>query len=494
MRRFFTAEDVELAAAKGESIIRVDKNDVITSIAKEVADKKGIKFIDEEITVTPQVQKTEPVQNIQVAQNNQVVENLYSEQRPVITQDVISNVANESESRAVGSGIVKKLPYRQLLSDSEIEKWRQEFPILKDVIHVGNCSQSAQSIRVREAINAYLDNWLTVGMDWEGWIDEVYKAKAEFAKVINASPEEIAISSSVSETISSIASSLDYSGARNKIVATDIEFPTVDHVWLAHQKYGAKVDIINVNKQHEIDLSEYERYIDSSTLLTSITQVYYLNGFKQDLKAIAEIAHRKGSLILVDAYQCLGTEIVDVKDMNIDIFTSGNLKYLFGIPGVAFMYVRRELVPLLKPAVTGWFGQENPFLFQTRYLDYAFDARRFDTGTPPVLNAYAAKAGLEIINEVGVEKIKDRIDYLSAYALEACIKRGLTTISPFDVSKKGPTTAILVPDSHHVELELKKRNIIASARGDVIRVAPHFYTRTQDLDIVFDAIADILKK
>lgn len=473
MKKFYTAQDVEFAASKGENVIRVKKTDVVTSIAAETAQKKGIRFVSEEdfqsgtIVVKPAEIST------------------YKEEKSINT--------NKYANNSIDTSIIKKLPYKQLMSDSEVEKWRQEFPILKTAIHVGNCSQSAQSLRVRKAINDYLDNWLTVGMDWEGWCDEVNNAKAEFAKLINASPDEIAISSSVSEIISSVASALDYLGARSKIVTTDMEFPTVNYVWLAHQKYGAKVDTISVNKQHQIELSEYERYIDDRTLLTSIAQVYYFNGFKQDIKAIADIAHRKGSLILVDGYQCLGTEPVDVKAMNIDIYTSGNLKYLFGIPGIAFMYVRKELAQLLKPALTGWFGQENPFDFHPRYVDYASDTRRFDTGTAPVLNAYAARAGLEIVNEIGVEKIKDRMDYLSAYALEACLKRGLTTISPFDVSKKGGTTAILVADSHHVELELKKRNIIGSARGEVIRVAPHFYTRIQDLDVVFDALADILK-
>lgn len=132
------------------------------------------------------------------------------------------------------------------------------------------------------------------------------------------------------------------------MVVTDMEFPTVDYIWLANQRHGAKVDFVSVNENHEIDISEYERYIDEDTLLTSVTQVYYLNGFKQDVKAIADIAHRKGSLVLVDAYQCLGTEPLDVKAMNIDILVSGCLKYLFGIPGVAFMYVNKQIIQELE--------------------------------------------------------------------------------------------------------------------------------------------------
>lgn len=465
MRRFYTAQDVDYAASKGEKEIRISKEDVITSIAKEEAAKKNIKFVLREDSIAATVNDTK-------------------------NKKSSVNTFVRSDKRVIAP------VYKGLISDREVDKWREEFPILKNTIHVGNCSQSAQSIRVRNAINRYLDNWLTVGMDWESWVTEVALAKAEFAKLINADPSEIAITSCVSEAVSSIASALDYTGKRKKIVITDAEFPTVNYIWLAHQKYGAKVDIISVNENHEIDINEYDRYIDENTLLTSVTLVYYLNGFKQDVKKMVDIAHRKGSLILVDSYQGLGTEPIDVKAMNIDILTSGNLKYLFGIPGISFMYVNKDLVQLMKPALTGWFGQEDPFLFQTRYNDWASDARRFDTGTPPVLNAYAARAGLEIINEVGVARIKDRIDMLSAHALNGCLARNLNCISPFDVNQKGGTTAIWVSDkmnSHDMEVELRKRDIIASSRGDVIRVAPHFYTKPHEIDYVLDQIKNILE-
>ena len=146
--------------------------------------------------------------------------------------------------------------------------------------------------------------------------------------------------------------------------------------------------------------------------------------------------------------------------------------------------------------MTGWFGQTNPFLFQTRYLDWANKTSRFDTGTPPVLNAYAVRAGLEIINEVTVPKIKDRIDMLSAHALNGVIARGLKTISPFDVSKKGGTTAIVCGDkvdSHTMEKLLRDRNVIGSGRGEVIRIAPHFYTKPEEIDYALDCIKDILE-
>jgi len=472
VKRFYTAADVKYCASKGEKSIVVEADDVITSVAKDEAERQGIEFVPAGAAppVIPQVYQAPLV--------------------PAVRKPAII-------TRPEHYPAVKALPYQGLLSEAEIDRWRQEFPILQNVAHLGNCSQSAQSKRVLAGIRRYLDNWGGVGMDWDSWVQEVELAKVEFAKMINADPDEIAVASSVSDLVSSVANSMDYSGKRKKVVVTDMEFPTVDYIWLANQRYGAKVDFISVNEENQIDISEYERIIDENTLLTSITQVYYLNGFKQDIKRIADIAHSKGSLILVDAYQCLGTEPVDVKAMNIDILVSGCLKYLFGIPGIAFMYVNKQLIQDLKPSVTGWFGQTDPFLFQTRYIDWANSASRFDTGTPPVMNAYAVRAGLEIINEVTVPKIKDRIDMLSAHALKGVVQRGLRTLSPFDVSKKGGTTAIVcgdVIDSHTMEKKLREQNIIGSGRGDVIRIAPHFYSKPEEIDYALDCIRDILAR
>ena len=484
MKKFYTAADVNFYASKGESVIYINPGDVVTSVAREEAEKKGIRFAAGEAPAPARAQQpaapyAAPVQ----AQTP-------SYQKPAAVAVPAAPVPSYTYPQ------VKALPYKGLLSEAEVDRWREDFPILKTVAHLGNCSQSAQSKQVLAGIQRYLDNWGSVGMDWDSWMEEIELAKAEFAKLIGAQPDEIAIASSVSDLVSSIANSLDYTGKRKKVVVTDMEFPTVDYIWLANQRHGAKVDFVSVNENHEIAISEYERYIDEDTLLTSVTQVYYLNGFKQDVKAIADIAHRKGSLVLVDAYQCLGTEPLDVKAMNIDILVSGCLKYLFGIPGVAFMYVNKQIIQELKPSVTGWFGQTNPFLFQTRYLDWANKTSRFDTGTPPVLNAYAVRAGLEIINEVTVSKIKDRIDMLSAHALNGVIARGLKTISPFDVSKKGGTTAIVCGDkvdSHTMEKLLRDRNVIGSGRGEVIRIAPHFYTKPEEIDYALDCIKDILE-
>ena len=238
---------------------------------------------------------------------------------------------------------------------------------------MNNCSQAPQSVDTRAAAERYLESWNTTGMDWDAWMHEVVLAKEEFARLIGASPNEIAVFSSVSEATSAVASAIDFSGARRKVVVTQAEFPTIGHVWLAQEKRGATVDWVPVS-DGAIDAGEYESHVDGDTVLLSATHGYFLDGFTQDLGALAAIAHSHGALIYVDAYQTLGAVPVDVNATEVDFLASGNLKYLMGVPGVAFLYVRQSLIEQLHPSVTGWFGRVDPFAFTVSQLDWSATA------------------------------------------------------------------------------------------------------------------------
>jgi selenocysteine lyase/cysteine desulfurase len=379
----------------------------------------------------------------------------------------------------------------QPITDDEAREWQKEFPGLADTIHVANCSHGPQARRVRQAIEAYLNSWLDRGMDWDEWMTEVETARAVFARLIGADVSEIGISTSASAAVASIASALDPAGPRSRVVTTEAEFPTVGHVWLAHAKYGLEIDFVPV-RNGALTLVDYEERVDNRTAFVSATHVYYQNGFKQDLLRIGEIARGSGALLLADAYQSLGTCHLDVRESDIDILVSGNLKYLLGLPGIAFLYVKQELIDRFEPALTGWFGRTNPFAFDPLNLDYADEARRFDTGTPPVFAAVAARAGMELIEKAGTRRIGERIDELSACAIDSLDRIGLEYVGPRDVSTKGATTAIKVNDPHAVEEKLKERGVVASARGDVIRIAPHFFTTCDDIDRALGELVAVL--
>ena len=376
----------------------------------------------------------------------------------------------------------------------DLAGWRRQIPLLERFIPLNNCSRAPQTHRTRAAAEAYLDSWNRDGMDWERWMEEVYLAKVEFARLINASPDEVAVTTSVSAATASLAGALDLTGPRTKIVATEAEFPTVGHVWLAHQKYGLTVDWVPV-RDGVVDLEAYDEMIDDETRIVSACHGYYQNGFKQDLAALAARAHAHGAWLYVDAYQTLGTCPVDVKALGVDFLSAGALKYLMGSPGIAFLYVRHDLIDRLHPAVTGWFGRANPFAFQTKTLDWAPTAARFDTGTPPIFSAYVARAGLSIINEIDPANIQAWTDRLGQRLLDGGQARGLTIHGTTDLRRKAPSTAFVCPgDSHAVEVGLRERGILASARGPVIRLAPHFYNTPEEIDEALDALVEVLRK
>jgi len=375
----------------------------------------------------------------------------------------------------------------------DIADWRSRIPLLAHAIPMNNCSQAPQSEATRAAADAYLESWARDGMDWDAWVSEVERARESFARLINAEVDEVAVTSSVSHATSALASALSFDVPRSRVLASAAEFPTVGHVWLAQRPRGAEVGWVPLAADGTIDIGEYDLRIDERTRVVSACHAYFANGFRQDIGAIARIAHARGSLIFVDAYQTLGTEPIDVKALGIDALAGGTLKYLMACAGVAFLYVRRELAEQLRPTVTGWFGRVNPFAFDATQLDWAAAARRFDGGTPPIINAYIARAGLEIIHEVGPADIAAWTHVLSDRLVSGGTARGLTLFGTSNPARKSPTTAFMVgTDSAAVERRLRSRGVIASARGNVIRLAPHFYSTLDDVEQALDALVAVL--
>jgi selenocysteine lyase/cysteine desulfurase len=238
-------------------------------------------------------------------------------------------------------------------------------------------------------------------------------------------------------------------------------------------------------------VAHYEPLLDRNTAIVSACHGYYLNGFVQDTAAIAERVHAAGALLFVDAYQTVGTRPIDVKALGADFLVAGNLKFLMGVAGIAFLYVRGELIERLRPTLTGWFGRANPFAFDATLLDWAATARRFDTGTPPLINAYIARAGMELIRETGPAAIGAWHEQLAARLISGGRARGLTLHGTDDPRHKTASTAFVVRDSGAVEAAMRTGGVIASARGPVIRIAPHYYNTLAEVDRALDVLSEV---
>ncbi len=359
--------------------------------------------------------------------------------------------------------------------------YRKLFPILAETAQLSSCSQSALSLPVRQAIDDYLAVWQQRGADWGYWMEQVALACAEFARMIHADAEDIAVLGSVSDAASSIASSLRFDAGRPEVVTTTLDFPSLCHVWLAQQPRGAKIRFVEAQAGSTGTSAQIARAVNAQTALVSVSHACFYDGQLVDIATTGQAARENGALQFVDAYQSAGAVAIDVGAQQIDILAAGAQKYLLGIPGIAFLYVRRELARQLTPAVTGWFGRVNPFAFSPTQLDFADSAARFNTGTPPMMCAAVARASMALLNEIGVPEIQAYLAGLSAVALEEAARLGLEVASPADPAAKGSNTAIRVPGAAQLEARMLQAGYVVSARNDVIRIAPHFYNTADEV-------------
>ena len=374
----------------------------------------------------------------------------------------------------------------------DLSALRAQIPLLDHAIPLNNCSQAPLTSVTRDAAARYMDSWATRGMDWDAWMGEVELCRAAFAAMINASPDEVGVVSSVSHATSAIATALRFDKGRDVIVASGAEFPTVGHVWLAQEARGAHVRWVDV-RDGAVPFESYESTIDERTVIVSAAHAYYQNGAVQDVAAIAKLAHAHGALSFADAYQSLGAVPIDVKAMDVDFLASGTLKYLMGTPGIAFLYIKRSVIEQIEPLITGWFGRANPYAFDTMHLDWSPNASRVDSGTPPIFPAYVSRAAMEWLHGIGADAIHDWTQQLSRRLVGGAESRGLTIHGPGLSVPKTPSTAIVCAHAHDVEMKMRDMGIIASARGPAIRLAPHFYNTEDEIDRALDALALVLR-
>jgi selenocysteine lyase/cysteine desulfurase len=373
-----------------------------------------------------------------------------------------------------------------MLTDAQIRQIRSRFKIFKHKIYLNSCSQGPLSDAVQAGLEDFIATWHEQGSPWEVWVNQYEAARTAFAQFINASPDEVAIVTSVSAGINGVASTLNFR-QRKKVVMGDFEFPTMGHVWLGQRVRGAEVQFVAA-EGNRISAANYEKMVDRNTCIVPLTHVCFKNGFRSDVAAITQIAHRAGALVMLDDYQDCGTRPVDVKAMDLDFFVSGTLKYLLGPPGMAFMYVRKELISSLIPTVTGWFGQANPFAYDPKLFDLSPTARRFESGSPSVPNVYAALPGLQLLQEIGTENVAGHIRKLAQSLLTGAHGLGIRAKTPADSA--GPLIVLQSKDSNLLVQKLAESNIVASNRHDGLRISFHVYNTLDDVK----AVVEVLQK
>jgi selenocysteine lyase/cysteine desulfurase len=376
-----------------------------------------------------------------------------------------------------------------MLTDEQILELRSHFPILREKTYLYNCSQGALSDVVESGMREYAQSWRTSSDPWGEWVEAYETLRAAFARFINAQPDEVAIVTSASAGINPIANALQFD-ERNKVVMSEYEFPTMGHIWLAQRPRGASIKFLD-GVDNAIPTERYERAIDERTRIVPLTHISFVNGFRSDVAAIVRIAHAKGALVFLDGYQDCGTRPLDVKALDVDFFVTGTLKYLLGPPGLAFLYVRRDLIETLTPTITSWMAQRDVFAFRTKHLDPAPAARRFETGTPAIPNIYMARPALDFLARVGLENVARQIERLTRAFQHGARDLGIESKTP--AASVGPLVVLRATDAPAMIARLTARGIVASARHDGVRFAFHVYNTLEDVHTALSALADNLE-
>jgi selenocysteine lyase/cysteine desulfurase len=358
--------------------------------------------------------------------------------------------------------------------------YRAEFPVFRHAVYLNSCSLGALSERARRSVYAYLDQWETLGASawYDTWLPAVERLRAGYGAVVGAEAGAISLHPCVSSALSVVAESLDYT-RRSRVVTTSLDFPTVPYQWLAK---ADRVEVVIVESPDGISvpLERLAAAIDDRTALVATSHVYFTSGAIQDTRAMADLAHRHGALLMVDGYQAAGQLPVDVEALDVDFYCSGGLKWLLGGSGIAFLYVRPALASRLEPGIAGWFGHAAPFRFDPRQLSRATDAHRFDLGTPSMASVYAQLSGLELLAEIGVASVREVTAALTEDLITEARGRGLTPkVAPRPAERSG---IVMLPSDDPLRdvRRLAAAGFIVDARPGHVRVSPYFYNVPED--------------
>jgi kynureninase len=374
-------------------------------------------------------------------------------------------------------------------------RFRPEFPILERTTYMISNSLGAMPRGVYDSVREYCDTWATRGVRaWEEqWWMMAQEVGDAIGAIMNAPSGSVSLQLNVTSCQAVIASCFDFSGPRNKVVYSDMNFPSIMYFWEAQRSRGARVQMVRTEDGIHVPTERLVDAIDEETLLVPISHVVFRSSYIKDVKAIVEKAHRVGALVVLDTFQSLGNVPVDVQALNVDFCVGGVLKWLCGGAGTSYLYVRPELGKKLEPKITGWFAHENAFAFEIGATKYADQPFRFMQGTSNVPGFYTAMPGLKIIREAGVENIRAKSKRMTARLIELADQRGWQVNAPRDPERRGGTVAINMPNSREVCAELLRRDVLVDFRPNAgVRFSPHFYNTMEEIDRAIQTVDEVL--
>jgi kynureninase len=369
---------------------------------------------------------------------------------------------------------------------------RNDYPILDKRTYLVSHSLGAMHRGAHDGMAGYLASWSERGVGaWYEWIDELARVADLVGVLIGAPSGTTVMRANVAVAMGDIASAIDFSGPRNKVVYSSLEWPGSHYLWKAHERYGARVDVVPADPDGvHLDVQRLVDAIDETTAVVPISHVLFRTSTLVDVKPVVERAHEVGALFVLDCYQSVGTVPFDVTDLDVDVAVGGSVKFLCGGPGNGFMYVASRVVEQLRPARMGWFGHNTPFEFVFDEMDYASGVNRFMGGTPNVPATYIAASSYAALGKIGISRIRERSQVLTQQLVDGALARGFTVRSPLAAAQRGGHVTIDPGDGQRVHDELNARGFSVDFRPGVgIRVGPHFYNTADECEAVLDEMA-----
>ncbi|MBO4272164.1 aminotransferase class V-fold PLP-dependent enzyme [Microbispora triticiradicis] len=362
---------------------------------------------------------------------------------------------------------------------------RAEFPVLSTCVYLNSNSTGAVPRGVEDVLGRY---WRTLAAwrdeEWSGWLDEMSGYTETLARFIGAPPGAVVTDVNLSTLLARVATCLDFEAPRDRVVTTDLEFPTVPFLWRGFARYGAVLEVVGSGGP-DFDQDALEAAIDERTVCVCVSHGSYSTGAVLDLRRIVDRAHSVGAYVVVDAYQTVGVLPVDVTALGVDFLLGGAHKWMCGA-GTAFLYVRPDIVPNLRPAATGWFAGEDPTSF-TPPAGWAAGARRLAGGTPVPVGPMMSRVGLDLLSGLGAQAIRRHSLICTDRVIERADAAGIEVVTPRDRSRRGGVVCLRFPGDRQVREALVRRDMVCSWRGS-LRVAPHFYTTLEEVDAFMDAL------
>ncbi|GHJ12937.1 MULTISPECIES: aminotransferase class V-fold PLP-dependent enzyme [unclassified Micromonospora] len=379
----------------------------------------------------------------------------------------------------------------QCLDEATHAALRAEFPVLRTCVYLNSNSTGAVPAGAETVLRDYWETLRTWRDDvWQGWHVGLDRYAHSVARLLGAPPGSVVTDGNLSTLLARVASCFDYRPPRDRVVTTDLEYPTVPFIFRAFRRYGARLDVVGDGGPH-LDQDALEARLDERTLLVCVSHASFTSGATVDLARLVARAHDVGALVVVDAFQTVGVVPLDVTALGVDIVLGGAHKWLCGV-GTAFLYVRPELASTLEPAATGWQAGDRALTFQPSD-GWAAGAQRFAGGTPYPLTALISQVGLDLLAGIGADAVRAHSLVLTGRVLDRAAAAGIRVVSPTSPERRGGVVCLDVPDGEAVKRRLAAQGLIGSWRG-YLRIGPHVYNTLDEVDAFMDALTKELPR